>query len=540
MLNILKKVEESRQNLGDIKNNGFEPPKNLPDLAKDIYERESIGESKTSNVGNNNAATVNSASNVVSAVSSKALEPSNVSVPKLDLSLVRSQVNSSNPVLSAPGSHPMSDSQQNLSANNNFVSTNVSQPNPTITQKALSTNNPATINPAMINTVATTPLSSSSQESQNNITNQILLQVLQTLIDQQSKSPQSNPSPNLNYPYTAVASQTYPASNYIAPNYYLPNYPLYPQLNSPYYPNTIPQSLNSQISMPFLTQSLPNVHETTATSSGFNYGGINSGFFKEFEDYIKNSTIPNDVLGLLLNKNFLDQMISYYALKDENKQYSGSTLEFSHLIQLRLEELQNLEKNWLVNKRKLDLLKKIGSVMESDVHLKSEELKKIIKESKKMETTTKSDDFLKMISVPLTNSTSFNSTSNNFFNNISNKDVFNPSLINSSEKSSTNVNTSINVNNSLASPKISLNNYVNTDSSKYFYVRNGQIFKSLNDFILGLEKMDDGTFNYHVNSAKNDFATWIKVVFNDTILSDSIKPLMTREKLLSYFKSLIV
>ena len=42
MLNILKKVEGLRHGDGGTKTNSLEPPANLPELARDMYEHEQI------------------------------------------------------------------------------------------------------------------------------------------------------------------------------------------------------------------------------------------------------------------------------------------------------------------------------------------------------------------------------------------------------------------------------------------------------------------------------------------------------------------
>jgi hypothetical protein len=84
--------------------------------------------------------------------------------------------------------------------------------------------------------------------------------------------------------------------------------------------------------------------------------------------------------------------------------------------------------------------------------------------------------------------------------------------------------------------KYYLNNYIAYDSPKYFYARNGQIFRSLADLMDGIEVMDKDTFSFHVNAGKNDFANWIKGVFGDFRLSDAIRPLNDQERLWYYLR----
>jgi hypothetical protein len=85
--------------------------------------------------------------------------------------------------------------------------------------------------------------------------------------------------------------------------------------------------------------------------------------------------------------------------------------------------------------------------------------------------------------------------------------------------------------------KYALNRYITNDISKYFYAIDGQTFKSLLDLMNGLEVMDENTFNHHVNNSKNDFSNWIKGVFGDFRLSDSIRSLTDREKLWHFLKN---
>ena len=102
MLNILKKVGELRRDVGGGENSGLKPPKNLPDLARDIYEHD---ESKPANSASNTAIIVNNDINSTKAnigtaqnaqyVSKQLFEPSKDSVPQLDVSLVRQHLSAS-------------------------------------------------------------------------------------------------------------------------------------------------------------------------------------------------------------------------------------------------------------------------------------------------------------------------------------------------------------------------------------------------------------------------------------------------------------
>jgi len=59
-----------------------------------------------------------------------------------------------------------------------------------------------------------------------------------------------------------------------------------------------------------------------------------------------------------------------------------------------------------------------------------------------------------------------------------------------------------------------------------------------------LETMSDETFNAHVNLQKNDFATWIRNVFNEKELADLLEQARTKEKtkdvLLRYLSKILI
>ncbi|MBN1274764.1 hypothetical protein JXA12_00520 [Candidatus Woesearchaeota archaeon] len=55
-----------------------------------------------------------------------------------------------------------------------------------------------------------------------------------------------------------------------------------------------------------------------------------------------------------------------------------------------------------------------------------------------------------------------------------------------------------------------------------FHLQNGLDITSLRDLVLQLRMMEQSTFQHHVNEERNDFATWIKEVFGDETLADSI------------------
>lgn len=69
-----------------------------------------------------------------------------------------------------------------------------------------------------------------------------------------------------------------------------------------------------------------------------------------------------------------------------------------------------------------------------------------------------------------------------------------------------------------------------TDSKKFFWLRSGRGIKSVMELFEAVGEMPDDEFFEHVNEQKNDFANWMKHVFEDKPLADKIRPLRTKEQ----------
>ncbi len=76
-----------------------------------------------------------------------------------------------------------------------------------------------------------------------------------------------------------------------------------------------------------------------------------------------------------------------------------------------------------------------------------------------------------------------------------------------------------------------------TSADKAFYMANGRVITKLSDLPGAVESTDDNTFYYHVNSEKNDFANWIKDVFNITPLANKIKSKKNKDELVKILRS---
>ncbi|MBU0581208.1 MAG: hypothetical protein KKA19_08525 [Candidatus Margulisbacteria bacterium] len=78
-----------------------------------------------------------------------------------------------------------------------------------------------------------------------------------------------------------------------------------------------------------------------------------------------------------------------------------------------------------------------------------------------------------------------------------------------------------------------------TTPDKAFHMINGKMITKLSDLSNEIESSDEQTFYYHVNDQKNDFANWIKDVFNNSNLATKIDKARTKNELVSVLKSQI-
>ena len=62
-----------------------------------------------------------------------------------------------------------------------------------------------------------------------------------------------------------------------------------------------------------------------------------------------------------------------------------------------------------------------------------------------------------------------------------------------------------------------------------FFVNDGRVVQSIGELPNVLSEISDETFSYHVNSEKNDFASWIGDVFGHKKLASELKRVKTKE-----------
>ncbi len=64
---------------------------------------------------------------------------------------------------------------------------------------------------------------------------------------------------------------------------------------------------------------------------------------------------------------------------------------------------------------------------------------------------------------------------------------------------------------------------------KKFFLCNGEVVHNLPDLMERLKTMDEGVFQHHVNPERNDFANWIRDVFDNKKLARDVSRLKTKE-----------
>jgi hypothetical protein len=63
-----------------------------------------------------------------------------------------------------------------------------------------------------------------------------------------------------------------------------------------------------------------------------------------------------------------------------------------------------------------------------------------------------------------------------------------------------------------------------------FWVCNGTVIHNLKELTSIVDSMDDGTFSYHNNKDRNDFAKWVRDVIGDHKLANSIEKELNKKK----------
>ncbi|MBS3131308.1 hypothetical protein J4212_02645 [Candidatus Woesearchaeota archaeon] len=76
----------------------------------------------------------------------------------------------------------------------------------------------------------------------------------------------------------------------------------------------------------------------------------------------------------------------------------------------------------------------------------------------------------------------------------------------------------------------------NVSPDKAFVLSNGRVMKNVYELMNSLMGMDDSVFSHHVNYERNDFANWIRYVFEDVELADRIHAMNSKEDIYKALK----
>jgi hypothetical protein len=66
----------------------------------------------------------------------------------------------------------------------------------------------------------------------------------------------------------------------------------------------------------------------------------------------------------------------------------------------------------------------------------------------------------------------------------------------------------------------------------FFYACNGHVLQNMDDLVVCLRDCDSGTFYYHANEHKNDFANWVRDILQQKTLSNAMFKATTQKQML--------
>ncbi len=82
-------------------------------------------------------------------------------------------------------------------------------------------------------------------------------------------------------------------------------------------------------------------------------------------------------------------------------------------------------------------------------------------------------------------------------------------------------------------------NPIKTIPEQYFFVKNGDVIRSITELPDVLQNMDDFTFFYHVNNSRNDFAEWVDTIYHNKELAEMIRGISSRQELIKAMNELM-
>ena len=76
----------------------------------------------------------------------------------------------------------------------------------------------------------------------------------------------------------------------------------------------------------------------------------------------------------------------------------------------------------------------------------------------------------------------------------------------------------------------------NAPEAKVFWTADGRKLYNIRDLLHALENMSENIFRQHVNTKKNDFIPWLKLVIKDRKLARALRWTTTRETTIKKIK----
>ena len=61
-----------------------------------------------------------------------------------------------------------------------------------------------------------------------------------------------------------------------------------------------------------------------------------------------------------------------------------------------------------------------------------------------------------------------------------------------------------------------------------FRVSDGKVLRNIHELLNALHHMNEGTYHYHANAQKNDFANWVHDVLKDSKTAQSLRKTKTK------------
>ncbi|MBU1031085.1 MAG: hypothetical protein KKB65_07670 [Nanoarchaeota archaeon] len=121
-----------------------------------------------------------------------------------------------------------------------------------------------------------------------------------------------------------------------------------------------------------------------------------SGFFSDFETFLKNKNLDEDALDGLMSKDLLQKMKQYHIQKERGKPFFFHKDDLERQITEKLVELKQLEEEWYLKHEELKRTQSLVLAKESEMDSKLEELKELfnhVKHLEKLERKASSENY---------------------------------------------------------------------------------------------------------------------------------------------------